>query len=135
LSSRLGRSPRVGELAAELGVPEETVIEALDARAAYRPTSLATPTGQDEGRTLEDALGADDRGYAQAEARLTVDRLLEELPPRERRILELRYFEELSQDEIAGQIGISQMHVSRLLRRVTELLAAGGEEQHVEPRR
>jgi RNA polymerase sigma-B factor len=135
LSSRLGRSPRVSELAEELGVPEETVIEALDARAAYRPTSLSTPTGQDEGRTLEDSLGTDDRGYTQAEARLTVRRLLEELPPRERRILELRFFEELSQDEIAVRIGISQMHVSRLLRRVTELLAAGGEEHHAEPRR
>jgi RNA polymerase sigma-B factor len=128
LSSRLGRAPRVGELAEEIGVPEETVIEALDARAAYRPLSLATPTGE-EGRTLEDALGAEDRGFAQADARLTVASLLAELPERERRILELRYFDELSQDDIAARIGISQMHVSRLLRRVTELLAAGGEDQ------
>ena len=134
LSNRLGRSPRVGELAEELRVSEEAVIEALDARAAYRPASLATPTGHDDGRTLEDSLGTDDRGYAQADARLTVERLLEELPRRERRILELRYFDELSQDEIAARIGISQMHVSRLLRRVTELLAAGGEQRRAEPR-
>jgi RNA polymerase sigma-B factor len=129
LSSRLGRAPRVRELAEEIGVSEESVIEALDARAAYRPISLAAPTGQEEGRTLEDSLGVDDRGFAQADARLTVASLLAELPDRERRILELRYFDELSQDEIASRIGISQMHVSRLLRRVTELLAAGGEDQ------
>jgi RNA polymerase sigma-B factor len=129
LSSRLGRAPRVGELAEEIGVTEEAVIEALDARAAYRPVSLATPTGQEEGRTLEDSLGAEDRGFVQADARLTVVSLLAELPDRERRILELRFYDELSQDEIASRIGISQMHVSRLLRRVTELLAAGGEDQ------
>ena len=126
LTNTLGRAPRVAELAEALGVSEETVIEALDARAAYRPTSLAAPADGEEGRTLEDSLGDADRGFGRAEARVTVARLLEGLPARERRILELRYYDELSQDEIAARIGISQMHVSRLLRRVIELL---GEEQ------
>jgi RNA polymerase sigma-B factor len=123
LTSHLGRAPRVAELAGELGVSEEAVIEALDARAAYRPASLAAPADGDEGRTLEDSLGDSDREYSRVDARLTVRNLLKVLPDRERRILELRYFEELSQDEIASRVGISQMHVSRLLRRVLDLLS------------
>jgi RNA polymerase sigma-B factor len=123
LSYRQHRAPRVDELAEELGVSVETVIEALDARAAYRPISLSAPLRGDDSASVEDLLGSDDRGFVQTDARLTVHRLLEGLPPRDRRILELRYFDELSQDEIASRIGISQMHVSRLLRRVTELLA------------
>jgi RNA polymerase sigma-B factor len=125
LRNRLGRAPTVSELATELGVSDDAVIEALDARSAYRPVSLAAPIDGDPGRTVEDALGSDDRDYSRVDARLTVQRLLEGLPDRERRILELRYFDELSQDEIARRVGISQMHVSRLLHRVTELLAAG----------
>jgi RNA polymerase sigma-B factor len=123
LSSQLHRAPTVSELSEALGVSDEVVIEVLDARSAYRPSSLSTPTGPDESTTLGDSLAADDRGYGRVEARLTVEGLLASLPDRERRILELRYYEELSQDEIASRIGISQMHVSRLLRRVTDLLA------------
>ena len=73
---------------------------------------------------MGDSLSSNDRGFGHVDARLTVERLLSALPVRERRILELRYFEELSQDQIAERVGISQMHVSRLLRRVTDLLAA-----------
>ena len=124
LASQLHRAPTVTELADALGVDGDVVLEALDARAAYRPSSLSTPADRDGGRTLGDSLAADDRGFSRVEARLTVDGLLSSLPQRERRILELRYFEELSQDQIAARVGISQMHVSRLLRRVTELLAA-----------
>jgi RNA polymerase sigma-B factor len=127
LSSQLHRAPTVSELADALGVGDDVVLEALDARAAYRPSSLSTPTDRDGGRTLGDSLANDDRGFARVEARLTVEDLLSSLPDRERRILELRYFEELSQDQIAARVGISQMHVSRLLRRVTDLLAAGVE--------
>ena len=127
LSNQLHRAPTVTELADALGVGDDVLLEALDARAAYRPSSLSTPTDRDGGRTLGDSLASDDRGFARIEARLTVEDLLSSLPDRERRILELRYFEELSQDQIAARVGISQMHVSRLLRRVTELLAAGAE--------
>jgi RNA polymerase sigma-B factor len=123
LSNQLHRPPTVSELAEALGVSEDVVIEALDARSAYRPSSLSAPTDGDAGRTLGDTLAADDRGFARVEARITVADLLSSLPDRERRILELRYFEELSQDQIAARVGISQMHVSRLLRRVTALLA------------
>ena len=105
------------------------MLEALDARAAYRPSPLSTPTDRDGGRTLGDSLASDDWRFARVEASLTVEDLLSSLPDRERRILELRYFEELSQDQIAARVGISQMHVSRLLRRVTELLAAGAESE------
>jgi RNA polymerase sigma-B factor len=126
LSSQLHRAPTVSELSEVLGVSEEVVIEALDTRGAYRPHSLNAPAGTDESRTLEESLGADDRGFARVETRLTVDALVSSLPDRERRILELRYFDELSQDEIAARIGISQMHVSRLLRRVPDVLAPAG---------
>jgi RNA polymerase sigma-B factor len=124
LSKQLHRAPTVSELSEALGVGEDVVIEALDARAAYRPASLSTPVDRDEGRTLGDSLPANERGFGRVDARLTVEGLLATLPDRERRILELRYFDELSQDQIAARVGISQMHVSRLLRRITELLAA-----------
>jgi RNA polymerase sigma-B factor len=124
LSKQLHRAPTVSELSEALGVGEDVVIEALDARAAYRPASLSTPVDRDEGRTLGDSLAANERGFGRVDARLTVEGLLATLPDRERRILELRYFDELSQDQIAARVGISQMHVSRLLRRITELLAA-----------
>ena len=129
LSNQLRRPPTVAELAESLAVSEDVVIEALDARTAYRPGSLSAPTDRDGGRTLGDTLADDDRGFARVDAKLTVEGLLATLPDRERRILELRYFDEMSQDQIASHIGISQMHVSRLLRRVTDLLAAGAESE------
>jgi RNA polymerase sigma-B factor len=123
LNSQLRRAPTVAELADAMGVSEDVVIEALDARTAYRPGSISAPTDRDGSRTMGDTLASDERGFAKVDARLTVEGLLANLPDRERRILELRFYEELSQDQIAARIGISQMHVSRLLRRVTDLLA------------
>ncbi len=125
LTNQLHRAPTVVELSEALGVSGDVVIEALDARMAYRPSPLSTPTDTDGARTLGDSLAVEDRGFVRVDAHLTVEGLLASLPDRERRILELRYFEELSQDQIAARVGISQMHVSRLLRRVTDLLAAG----------
>ena len=76
LSNQLHRAPTVSELADALGVGDDVVLEALDARAAYRPSSLSTPTDRDGGRTLGDSLANDDRGFARVEARLTVEDLL-----------------------------------------------------------
>ncbi len=118
LSGELGRSPTVGQIAAETGLDTDVVIEALDVQATgFRAESLERPAGDGDARTLGDTLTTDDSGEALVDIRLAVRRLMEDLPDRERTILELRFFEELSQQEIADAIGVSQMHVSRLLRR------------------
>ncbi len=126
LGQELGRSPTIAELAAEVEVSEEEVLEALEAGAAYRFASLDAPTGGDnEGETLASRLGEEDPRLANAERRATLSPLLAQLPPREQTILQLRFFEGLTQSEIAKQLGISQMHVSRLLARsVAQLRAA-----------
>lgn len=116
LGRRLGRSPTVAEVSAELGVTAEQVIEARDAAAAYHAVPLDTPfEGGDEGR--QRPLGGEDPGYLRVEQRALLTALLEELPPREREILHLRFMEDLTQSEIGERLGLSQMHVSRLLRR------------------
>jgi RNA polymerase sigma-B factor len=113
LSQRLKRPPRVSELASELGV-----IEAMEVGGAYRSASLdARPADNGETMTLESRLGAHDSGFDLAEHRVLLERLLEELPDRERTIVRLRFFEDMTQTEIAQEVGISQMHVSRLLAR------------------
>ena len=131
LSQQLGRSPTISELAAEVQASEEEVLEALEAGQAYRFASLDAPAPgpDDEGSaTLASQLGEDDATMAAAEDRAALSPLLENLPPREQRILFLRFFQGLTQSEIAGQLGISQMHVSRLLARsLTQLRAAAAE--------
>jgi len=118
LSQRLKRPPRVSELATELGVNEEDVLEAMEVGGAYRSASLdARPADNGETMTLESRLGAHDSGFDLAEHRVVLERLLEELPDRERTIVRLRFFEDMTQTEIAQEVGISQMHVSRLLAR------------------
>ena len=94
--------------------------EALAAAAAYRTLSLDQPFGDGTG-PLE-SLGDDDLGFARAEARAMLADSLHELEPREREIVRLRFYEGLTQREIAERIGISQMHVSRLIRRTVERL-------------
>ncbi|MEM9038131.1 MAG: sigma-70 family RNA polymerase sigma factor [Actinomycetota bacterium] len=113
LEQRLGRSPTVTELADQLGESEDRVLEALDADRAYRPTSLDTPAV--DGSSVTDASGG---GFGDVERRILVEQLLERLDPHEAQLVRLRFFEELSQQEIADRIGVSQMQVSRLLRRV-----------------
>lgn len=113
LLQRFGRSPTADELAERLGVELDDVILAIDARAANRTTSLSGPTGTaDEGPFLEvpraEAM-ADDEAVA-------IRALLDRLPERERNIVRLRFYDQLSQSEIAERVGVSQMHVSRLLR-------------------
>jgi RNA polymerase sigma-B factor len=126
LGQELGRSPTIAELAAEVAVSEEEVLEALEAGAAYRFASLDSPIGgEEEGQTLASRLGEEDPRFVDAESRATLLPLLEQLQPRERRIIQLRFFDGLTQSEIASQLGISQMHVSRLLARsVAQLRAA-----------
>ncbi len=122
LSQELGHSPTIAELAAEVEVSEEEVLEALEAGQAYRSASLDAPVGNEEGETLGAHLGEEDMSLADVESRASLSPLLAQLPPRERLILHLRFFEGLTQSEIATRLNISQMHVSRLLARsVSEL--------------
>jgi RNA polymerase sigma-B factor len=120
LLADLSRSPTVAELARATGADEERVMEALAAAEAYRTLSLDQPF-QDGTGPLE-AIGGDDHGFERAEARAMLADGLEELAPREREIVRLRYYEGLTQREIAEHIGISQMHVSRLIRRTVQQL-------------
>jgi len=118
LSQRLNRPPRVPEVAAELGVREDEVLEAMEVGGAYRSSSLdARPAEGHDATSLERRLGAADHGFDLAEHRVLLDRVLADLPERERMIVELRFFQDMTQTEIAEQVGISQMHVSRLLTR------------------
>jgi RNA polymerase sigma-B factor len=126
LGQELGRSPSIAELATEVEVSEEEVLEALEAGQAYRFASLDAPAaGDSDGETLGSRLGVNDPALDDAERRATLSPLLSQLPPREQLILHLRFFEGLTQSEIATRLGISQMHVSRLLARsVAQLRAA-----------
>jgi RNA polymerase sigma-70 factor, sigma-B/F/G subfamily len=112
LSQELGRAPRPTEIANRLGVPVEEVLEGLDAQHAYRSTSLDELTAD---TSLTDTLGVVDGEMDMVGYRQSLAPLLEELPERERTILLLRFFGNLTQTQIADRIGISQMHVSRLL--------------------
>jgi RNA polymerase sigma-B factor len=120
LSARLGRSPTVAELAAAVGVDEEEVLEALDAGHAYSTVSLSAPAGDDDAATVADVVAVEETGYETSEDRALLVHGAEALDARERRIVELRFRDGLTQTEIAAEIGISQMHVSRLIRRSLE---------------
>jgi RNA polymerase sigma-B factor len=120
LTHDLQRSPTVGELAARAGATYEQVLEALGAGDAYRALSLDEPLA-DGGGPLE-SLGSDDANFERAEQRLMLRSGFDGLPAREREILRLRFYEGLTQREIADLVGISQMHVSRLIRRSVDAL-------------
>jgi len=118
LGHELGRSPTVEELAKEAEVSEEDVLGALEAGQAYRFASLDAPAlGDDDTDTVGSRFGGDDPGMVSAEHRASLSPLISELSEREQLILQLRFFEGLTQSEIAERLGISQMHVSRLLAR------------------
>ncbi len=129
LSQELGRSPTVGEIAHAAAVSEEEVLEAIEAGHAYRFTSLDAPTGGDDDTSLASQLGKEDQGLIDSEHRVTLSPLIAQFPARERTILHLRFFEGLTQSEIAGRLGISQMHVSRLLARSLAQLRSEADEQ------
>lgn len=124
LATRLGRTPMIGDIAEATGIPFEEVIEALEAARSYRPTSLDAPIGNgspDPGY-LRDTLGSTDDHYDFVEIGVTIAPAFRRLPGRERQIVRMRFFEDLTQSEIATRLGISQMHVSRLLRRALDHL-------------
>lgn len=115
LTQTLGRSPTVTDIAAYLQVSEEEVLEGLEGARAYTATSLSAPTASDGGLELGDTLGGEDPEYELAELRVALGPALAMLDEREQRILTLRFYGNLTQSQIAEQIGVSQMHVSRLL--------------------
>lgn len=117
LTARLARTPTAAELAAHLQVAEGEVNAAIASSAGYTPASLNTPAGEGGTAEIGDLIGDADPDLALVEDRLTVSRLLLCLPDRERQLLALRFYGNHTQSEIAGQLGISQMHVSRLLTR------------------
>lgn len=119
LSGQLGRSPTIQELAAAAGTDEEEVVEALESGHAYSTDSLSTGDDDSELDRMR-SLGSVDEAYAVAEDRQLLAFGLQALDERERRIVHLRFFEGLTQSQIAYEIGISQMHVSRLIRRALE---------------
>ncbi|AGL17307.1 SigB/SigF/SigG family RNA polymerase sigma factor [Actinoplanes sp. N902-109] len=115
LTHTLGRAPTVADIAAYLEVTEEEVLEGLEGARAYNATSLSTPISADGNTELGDTLGGEDSEYELAETRVALGPALAALDERERKIITLRFYGNLTQSQIAEQIGISQMHVSRLL--------------------
>ena len=135
LTVQLGRSPTIPELAKVAGVEEELVVEAIESGRAYSTVSLSTGGGQDEEGELDplDSLGSEEPQYEVSEDRAMLAPGLKALDERERLIIHLRFFKGLTQSQIAQQVGISQMHVSRLIRRALERIREeigddGGEE-------
>ena len=128
-TAELGRAPTIAELAEVTGATEDEVVEALQSSDAYSTRSLSQPLGRDaDDETMQDVLGVEDTGFAEVEDSVLVEAGLQALDERERRIVELRFFEGLTQSEIAARIGISQMHVSRLLRRALHVMRGRLEE-------
>jgi len=117
LSQQHGRAPTVHELAERLSISEEEVLEGLESANAYSTLSLDVPDTDDESPAVADTLGAEDDALEGVEYRESLKPLLEQLPPREKKILLLRFFGNMTQSQIAQEVGISQMHVSRLLAR------------------
>ncbi|MGA7419257.1 MAG: SigB/SigF/SigG family RNA polymerase sigma factor [Acidimicrobiales bacterium] len=113
LSQELGRPPTVAELADSIGVSQDAILEAIEAGQGYRSSSIDAPGQRDE--TLADRLGSDDAGVAVVDERSVLAPALASLPERQQEVVRLRFIEGLTQSEIASRVGISQMHVSRLL--------------------
>ncbi len=125
LSQRTGRSPTVAELAQYIGVSEEQILEGIESAAAYSTISLEAGGDSDDAPTLLSTLGTDDPAIASFELREALRPLLEALPERDQQIIAMRFGENLTQTQIAQRIGVSQMHVSRLLARALEQLREG----------
>lgn len=124
LTARTGSPPTVNELAEYLELPVEDVLDRLEAAAAHHTASLDAPIddAEEETGSLVDVFGAVDQGFDRVEDRLVISAAAGELTPRERLVLELRFQHDMTQTEIAEQVGVSQMQVSRILRRSLEQL-------------
>ncbi len=135
LSQEQGRSPTVHELAERIGISQEEILEGLESANAYATLSLDAPDGALDGpSTMVDSLGDYDAALDTVEDRETIKPLLDLLDERSRRILGLRFFRGMTQSQIATEVGISQMHVSRLLSRALQTLREQLEEP-ASPRR
>jgi len=123
LTGRLGRSPTTAEIAEHIEATTEDVLEALEAAVAYEPVSLdASPGADEDDETWAQAVGEDDPAYEVVEYGATLAPAMKALPQRERLILHMRFVEDMTQSQIAEKIGISQMHVSRLIRKALEAM-------------
>ena len=115
LARELGRPPTVAEIARRCETTSELVLEARALRTAHRAASLDVPVNDENVATRLETVAAEDEGFGRAEQTVDLDRLLAHLPQRERTLLRLRFHEDLTQQEIAQRLGLSQMHVSRLI--------------------
>jgi len=126
LQAQMGRTPSVQELAKDLGVSEEEILEAYEAGPAQQTVPLDAPAnaaaGGDDGLTLSERLGGHDGNLERVELQGLLDSAMVHLTPREREIMYLRFVEEMPQSDVAKRLGISQMHVSRLQRAAVENL-------------
>jgi len=124
LKNELGRQPTVPEVAERLGVQPDDVLEAMEMSSALTPLSIdaTVGSGEDGGRQLGESVGGEDPNLDRVEMRQVLERAMQHLNERERRIMIMRFFEEMSQSEVAKRLGISQMHVSRLQRAALEQL-------------
>jgi RNA polymerase sigma-B factor len=118
LTQRLGRSPSVADLADYLDADREQIAAAAAAAQAYRPASLFAPAGDGEGLTPLDRLGEPDTALESVDLRESINPLLQQLPRRDKQIIAMRFYGNMTQSQIAAHLGISQMHVSRLLQRI-----------------
>jgi len=126
LTQELGRAPTVAELAERLKVNEEDILEGLESANAYSTLSLDAPDiGETDGQSMVDSLGADDDALEGVDYRESLKPLLAKLDPRAKHILMLRFFRGMTQSQIAAEVGISQMHVSRILSRTLAQLRSG----------
>ncbi|MBO0769221.1 MAG: SigB/SigF/SigG family RNA polymerase sigma factor [Solirubrobacterales bacterium] len=125
LAVEQGRSPTVNEIAEYLEMSMEQVLEAMEAVEAHHATSLETPCEEndEESGTLGDSVGMRDDGFARAEDAATIQSIAQNIPERDRRVLALRFVSDCTQDEIAEDVGISQMQVSRILRHTIDRMS------------